>query len=238
MGLAAHAGAGKAGSSVLDKNAAPLNAMLAALSGNVDLRQFDIAEDSQRSADLPHLAAPIVAMSAKDGFGVDAGKNFQIAGGETVSLIAGKDVQSINGGQVRIHSGQVIGMLGGAVDAGAATAGLQLIAARDVIDIQAQADELKIRARDEISVISANAHIDWAAAKSIILSTAGGASIVIDGGNINVVCPGKIIVNAGKKSLSGAYKLNYPLPDLPTSICVECLIRAGSAASPFVLRSA
>ena len=235
VGLAAHAGAAKVGSSLLDQNRAPMNAIFAALSGNVDIRRFDKTEGGPA---MSELAAPMVAIAAKNGMGVNAGQSLQITNGETVSMIAGRDAQSISGGQVYIHSGQVLGVLGGTVRADADSGGLQLIAAREAIDIQVQGDELKIQARDEVGVMSANAHIDWAAAKSISLSTAGGASIVIDGGNINVLCPGKIAIQAGKKSLSGASQLDYPLPTLPTSICVECLIRARSLGSPLVLRSA
>ena len=238
VGLAAHAGAAKACSSVLDQNLAPLNAMLAAFSENVDVRRLDTAEGAPAGAGMSQLAAPMVAIAAKNGVGVDAGQSLQITSDETVSMIAGQDVQSISGGQICIHSGQVIGVLGRTVEADAVSPGLQLVAAQDAIDIQGQADELNIQARDEVSLMSTNAHIDWAAAKSINLSIAGGASIVIDSGNINVLCPGKIVIQAGKKSLSGASKLDYPLPTLPASICIECLIRARRTGSPFVLRSA
>ncbi|WP_312487142.1 type VI secretion system Vgr family protein [Massilia timonae] len=238
VGLAAYAGAAKACSSVLDQNLAPLNAILAALSENVDVRRLDTAEGAPAGAGMSQLAAPMVAIAAKNGVGVDAGQSLQITSDETVSMIAAQDMQSISGGHICIHSGQVIGVLGGTVEADAVSAGLQLVAAQDAIDIQGQADELKIQARDEVSLLSTNAHIDWAAAKSINLSIAGGASIVIDSGNINVLCPGKIVIQAGKKSLSGASKLDYPLPTLPASICIECLIRARRTGSPFVLRSA
>jgi Rhs element Vgr protein len=234
VGLAVHAGAAKVGSSVLDQNMAPMNAIFAALSGNVDTRRFDKTE----SPAMSEFVAPMVAIAAKNGMGVNAGQSLQITNGEAVSMIAGRDAQSISGGQVYIHAGQVIGVLGGTVKADADSGGLQLIAAREAIDIQSQGDELKVQARDEVGVTSANAHIDWAAAKCISLSTAGGASIVIDGGNINVLCPGKIAIQAGKKSLSGANQLAYPLPTLPTSVCLECLMRARSVGSPFVLRSA
>jgi uncharacterized protein (DUF2345 family) len=159
-----------------------------------------------------------------------------LSNGETVTLMSGQDTQFVTGGQMRVHTGQAVGVLGGAVKAGEDGIGLQMIAAKDAIDIQAQSDELKVQARDEVNVISANAHIDWAAAKRISLSTAGGANITIEGGNITVQCPGKIKVHAGKKSLNGPAKVSYPLPALPTSICVECLIKARSASSPFVLR--
>ena len=83
-----------------------------------------------------------------------------------------------------------------------------MISAKDAVDYQAQSDQLKVQAREEINVVSANAHIDWAAAKSISLSTAGGANITIAGGNITVQCPGKILVHAGMKKFYGAGEAN------------------------------
>jgi uncharacterized protein (DUF2345 family) len=131
--------------------------------------------------------------------------------------MSGADTQFVTGGQMRVHTGQAIGVLGGAVKAGEGNVGLQLIAAKDAIDFQAQADELKVQARDELNVISANAYIDWAAAKRISLSTAGGANITIEGGNITVQCPGRITVHSGKKSLLGPEKGKYALPSFPRS---------------------
>jgi len=49
--------------------------------------------------------------------------------------MSGQDTQFVTGGQMRIHSGQAIGMLGGAVKAGEDNIGLQLIAAQgDVLN--------------------------------------------------------------------------------------------------------
>jgi uncharacterized protein (DUF2345 family) len=157
----------------------------------------------------------------------------QLANGETISLMSGQDSQFITGGQLRAHSGQAIGVLGGAVKPGEGGLGMQLIAAKDAIDIQAQADELKVQARDDIKIASANAEVDWAAAKRISLSTAGGANVTIEGGNITVQCPGKLTVHAGKKLFSGSTELPYPMPALPHSICVECLKKALASGSAF-----
>jgi type VI secretion system secreted protein VgrG len=89
------------------------------------------------------------------------------------------------------------------------------VAAADAIDVQAQADTLALQARDDVQVVSAGAHVDWSAAKSIKLATAGGASIVIDGGNIVVSCPGKLTIHAGKKSFSGPASMGAEMPQLP-----------------------
>jgi uncharacterized protein (DUF2345 family) len=240
VGLAAHAGAAKANASVLNEKAAPLAAMLTALSGTVDGGSLDAAQaaagekkTAAGAGKVPHATDAVIAIAASDGFGATAGQSLQLANGETVTLMSGQDSQFITGGQMRVHSGQAIGVLGGAVKAGEGGVGLQLIAASDAIDIQAQSDVITVQARDEVNVVSANAHIDWAAAKSISLSTAGGANITIDGGNITVQCPGKIIVHAGKKSFTGPEKLSFDAPALPRSICVACLKKSLEAAPAF-----
>ncbi len=239
--LAAHVGASKTGASKLDENEPPLAALLTAVSGMVDSSDLDAAKaDAQEKktapddASVPHTSSPIIAISAKAGLGITAGQAVQLANGETISLMSGADSQYIAGGQLRVHSRQAIGILGGAVQPGEAGFGVQMIAAQGEVVMQAQGDELKVQAREEVSIISANATVDWAAAKTISLSTAGGANITIAGGNITVQAPGKITINAGKKSFNGPEKLDYPLPKLPRSVCVECLMKAlrtGSALS-------
>jgi len=112
---------------------------------------------------------------------------------------------------------------------------VQLIAARDNIDVQAQAGTMAVMARDTVNVKSSNAHIDWAAAKKISLSTAGGANITIDGGNITVQCPGKIEIKAGKKSFIGPERASYVLPQMPNSVCKDCLLNAMKQGAPGVM---
>ncbi len=222
VGLAAHLGAAKASSSVLDPKAAPLKAMLDSVSGMVGSGGFDAALSDAASKNtspddgkLPHSSDPIIAISAKAGLAITAGQAVQLSNGETVSLMSGQDTQFITGGQMRVHSQQAIGVLAGAVKAGEGGVGLQVIAAKDAVEVQAQADVLKVQARDEVNVVSANAHVDWAAAKSISLSTADGANITIEGGNITVQCPGKIAIHAGKKSFVAPERSHYYMPRLP-----------------------
>jgi Rhs element Vgr protein len=243
VALAALAGTQARGASLLNATAAPLEALLTAASGmvsdqDIDSANADAAEKltSPAACKLPHTSDAVIAISAQAGLGVSAGQSVQLANGETATIMSGQDIQFVTGGQMRLHSGQAIGILGGAVKAGENNIGLQLIAAKDANDFQALRDTVSIQARDEVNVISANAHIDWAAAKSISLSTAGGANITIEGGNITVQCPGKIKVHAGKKSFIGPAKLDYPLPRLPRDVCIECLLKALKAGSALSLK--
>ena len=221
VAYASHIGVTAPNASALDVQAAPLKAMLASVSGMHD--------------QLPQTKDAIIAIAARAGLGVVAGQDLQLANGETVTMMSGQDTQFIGGAQLRVHAGQAIGMLGGVVKAGENNIGLQLIAAKQAIDVQAQADVLNVQAREEVNIVSAAAHIDWAAAKSIRLSTAGGANITIEGGNITVQCPGKITVHAGKKSFIGPESMAYAMPGLPSSICVECLKKSLMAGSAFTM---
>ena len=217
VGLATHLGAH-------DDSAAPVKDLLASVSGMVSDSSLvnarnDASERRTRpdSGKIPHASDAIINIVARAGLGVNAGQNVQLANGETVALMSGQDCQFVAGGQMRVHSGQAIGVLGGIIKAGDSGLGVQMIAAQGTIEVQAQADVLNVQARDQIDVISTNAHIDWAAAKKISLSTAGGANITIEGGNITVQCPGKILIQAGKKSLDGPESKSYSLPTLPKS---------------------
>jgi len=242
--LAGHIGSFKPWQSTLDAAAAPLKAMQVVLKGMVagqalDAALMDAAErNTGTQGKVPHVSEPVVAIAAKAGLGIVAGQDVQVAAGETASFVSGQDTHWAVGGALRVHTGQAIGVLAGAIKAGdqAAGTGISLIAAKGDIEVQAQAGAMQVAGKKDVTVQSANAHVDWAAAKRIVLSTAGGASITIGGGDVIVACPGTITVRASKKSFMGAAQETYPIPVLPQQICVSCLLRAAASGAPFAMR--
>ncbi|SFD93760.1 type VI secretion system Vgr family protein [Massilia yuzhufengensis] len=243
VAFAAHAGTHVKGASARDANAAPLQALRAALSGvvsdqGVESASADAADKHTEptKGQLPHTGDAVLGISAQADISMGAGQSFQLAVGESATTASGQDSQFVTGGGMRNHTGQAIGILGGALKVCASAFGVQLVAAKDRNDFEALRDTITAQARDEASVISANSHIDWAAAKRICMSTADGANITINGGNITVQCPGKITVHAGKKSLVGPQSLEYPLPRLPREVCIECLLKALKSGSALSLK--
>jgi type VI secretion system secreted protein VgrG len=166
---------------------------------------------------LPHLTDPVIAIAAKAGLAVTAGQDLQWSAAETITTMSGQDTHFAVGGDARLHTGQAIGVLAGAVGPGqeAAGKGLTLVAAKKDLEVQAQSDRLQLAAQKDVLIESERAHVDFAAAKKISLSVAGGANITIEGGNIVVQCPGTITVLAGHKSFLGASRVDYQLPRLP-----------------------
>ena len=224
---------GESSQSVIDDKQAPLAAMLQKIAGLV--AASDGSPDAQGKK-IPQMHAPLVVVTAQAGIGVAASDGLHVAAGEAAHLGSGRDTHIAVGDAMSIHSGQAIGLLAGAVWADADGSGIKLYAGQGDVQWQAQSDAMTFAAHDLVRLISANSHLDFAAAKSIVLCTEGGASLTIEGGNITFACPGTISIKGASKSFAGPTGMNMPLPVLPKSVCVECLLKARAAASPFALK--
>jgi len=245
VGLATAAGSRGAGQSTLDDQAAPAAALTRSLSGMVSHNsltsaQADAAGKSTATAqgNVPHMADPHIALIGKAGIGLTAGQDLHLSSQDTTLLASGRDTHWAIGGQARIQTAQAIGVLAGAIQPGseAAGKGLTMIAAQGPIDLQAQAGPAQIAARQTLELKTANGMVNIAAAKKVTLAVSGGASITIEGGSFTAQCPGKITVQAGQKSMVGGGKLNWPMPEMPHSVCIACLLNAAKSGAPFAKR--
>ena len=178
-----------------------------------------------------------MTVAAQAGLGMTAADGVHVAAGEAAHFASGRDMHVAVGEALTMHSGQAIGVLAGAVGAGDGDTGIKLYAGQGDVDLQAQSDAMTLAAKELVKLISANSHIDFAAAKSIELCTEGGASLKIEGGNITFACPGTISIKGGSKSFTGPTSMSYPLPVMPTSspTCVECLLKALKSGSPVAM---
>jgi uncharacterized protein involved in type VI secretion and phage assembly len=226
---------GETSQSALDADRAPLAAMVKSAAGQVSAR--DGSTDAPGAA-IPHSTDPMVSIVGQTGIGITAGDGLHVAANEAAHFASGRDMQIAVGETLTMHTGQALGLLAGAVGAGDGDAGIKLYAGQGDIDMQVQSDSMTFAAKELVRLISANSHIDFAAAKSITLCTEAGASVTIEGGNITFACPGTISIKASSKSFTGPTRTGYPLPGFPRSICKECLMKAMSSGSPFAKRYA
>ena len=242
VAVAAAQGSHAAGQSTLDDTLAPAAALTKSLSGMVSSTslpkaQADATDKNTATTQdkVPHTADPDIALVGKAGIGLTAGQDIHLSSGDTTTLSTGEDTHWAIGGQARIHTGQAIGVLAGAMQAGneAAGKGLTMIAAGGPVDLQAQAGPAQVAAKGQLQLKTASGVATLAAAKKLVLAVSGGASIVIDGGQLTVQCPGTLTIKAGKKSMVGPGTLSWPMPQMPASVCVSCLLAARASASAF-----
>ncbi|MED5622483.1 type VI secretion system Vgr family protein, partial [Ideonella sp. BN130291] len=143
--IAGHVGSFQANQSSLSERLAPLKAMQQVFDGMVsgsslDQAQSDAADKcTAPSNKVPHTTDPVIGIAAKAGLGLVAGQDIVLAAGEGIHTAAGQDSTRAIGGATRLHTGQAIGVLAGAVQPGdeAAGTGITMIAGHGDINVQA-----------------------------------------------------------------------------------------------------
>ena len=232
VGMSGLLGSFKAGASVANASLAPIPAWLAQASGQGSGRRFEQAVSEVQSGNAADGAvslsgAPVLSAVGRAGLGLVAGQDLAVAAGENVHLACGGDMDAAVGGAARIHAGQAIGILGGAIHPGqdAAGTGVSLIAGAGDLELQSQDGPLQVAAAKDVTVQSAHGAIDWAAVKRIVISTAGGAAVVLENGNVEFIAPGMFTVRAGMRSFVWPARCTYRMPQLPhlpvTSVAVK-----------------
>ncbi|MGQ9074939.1 type VI secretion system Vgr family protein [Klebsiella pneumoniae] len=103
---------------------------------------------------------------------------------------------------------------GEAVSLLARKAGMKLFAAKGKIEIQAQDDALEATAKKDITVTSVEGRVEITAAEELVVNCAG-AYIRLSGGNIELGCPGNILLKSANVQKMGKADFRVPPLELP-----------------------
>ncbi|MCS5933166.1 DUF2345 domain-containing protein [Klebsiella pneumoniae subsp. pneumoniae] len=88
---------------------------------------------------------------------------------------------------------------------------MKLFAAKGKMEIQAQDDALEATAKKDITVTSVEGRVEITAAKELVVNCAG-AYIRLSGGNIELGCPGNILLKSANVQKMG--KADFRVPPL------------------------
>jgi type VI secretion system secreted protein VgrG len=160
----------------------------------------------QQGKSVPGYSEPILILDGQAGIAATSPSHTHIASGEHTSLTSGQDTNLASGKNLAASIHDNLSLIAGN--------GVKLYGAEGRVDIQAQANTLEGTAKQTMKILSVNSHIDFAAAKSITL-ICGGAYIKLEGGNIQIHCPGKITIKGAKHSLLGPASMTPAMPTLP-----------------------
>jgi uncharacterized protein (DUF2345 family) len=176
---------------------------------------------------VPHFNDPLIGLAGKGGIAATAGQHLQWTAGETVALGTLTHYNLTVGGRFRTQVGQAIGVLSGADKPDHGKTALDITAAKDEINVEAQHDKMELASSDTLTLRSETMNIDLASKKRIHIATEEGASITIENGNITFECPGTITYYRMSTTVAGPTKVPYALGKRPeTPLCIECLRRA------------
>ncbi|WP_043201580.1 type VI secretion system Vgr family protein [Pseudomonas putida] len=193
-------------------------------------RQPDVEGLSRFEAQAKNLKGSAILLSAPDGVGAVTPASLLLKSGEALYVQTDDELNLAAGSRLFAHAGQGISLL-------AQQQGMRLVSGKGPLEIESHGDLLNLIAQQDITVQSVEGHMQLTAKKGITLGCGGGYIRITDQGEIQIHSPGLL-------SLKGKHRFNPPagetfeLPELPGTVCVECLKKAQAAAQGFVLREA
>ena len=161
--------------------------------------------DSQKTLNdsLKYLNMPGMLASAPAGIGILSPETVRMAsGGSSIGLMSGKNTDISTGQSFTVAASEAVSLF-------AQAAGMKMYAGAGKVDIQAQADAMNISALQDITVTSGQRSVKVNASKELVLSC-GGAYIKLSGGNIELGCPGNILLKATNVNQTGPATLDTP----------------------------
>ncbi len=147
--------------------------------------------------------------SAPGGMAFVTPKSVQHAAGQNVIVTAGQDMDVSIVKRLRMAVGGMISLC-------AHKLGINLVAAEGKITASALTDGMDLFAKQQLRVASESADVQVAAQSRITLNS-GGASLVIENGNMTFHCPGAFTIKAATFSFQAPGNVATPLPHLPKS---------------------
>ena len=176
-------------------------AQSAKVSGALDA---DITSQQQLVGVLDQLKDAGLLATAPAGIGLATPKNIQLAAGHTLTATAGENADVSILKRLTVAAGDAISLF-------AQKMGMKILAARGMVDIQAQTDAMRLQSSKAMTINSVDGEIVLNAAQGITLTSTGGAYIKIKDGSVEIGAPGHIDLKSEDISWGGSASLEKAL---------------------------
>ncbi|HGG8825649.1 TPA: type VI secretion system Vgr family protein [Enterobacter kobei] len=175
-----------------------------------------------------NLKEAAILMSAPDGIAAVTP--------ETTLLHSGKGLYLQSLGEVNIASAQRHSVNAEkAISVLARQEGIWLVSAKGPMTLESHADTLSLTSLKDITVQSTQGHLQLTAKNGITIGCGGAYIRLTPQGEIHIHGPGQLSLK-GQHKMLGPQSEDFPLPELPSSVCKDCLKRAQEMAKGFVPR--
>ncbi|WP_434570072.1 type VI secretion system Vgr family protein [Pseudomonas sp. Z3-6] len=191
-------------------------------------RKPDLGGLQQLQTDAKDLKAAAILLSAPKGIGAVTPASLLLKSGDAFYLQSQDEINLAAAKRLSAHANQGISLL-------AQQEGMRLVSGKGPLEIESHGDVLDLKAQQDISVQSVQGHVQVTAKNGITLGCGGAYIRITPQGEIQIHGPGLISIK-GKHRLNRPSSETFPLPELPGSVCKECLKRAQAAAQGFMPR--
>lgn len=176
------------------------------------------------------LKQPTLLMSAPQGIAAVTPETTLLHSGNGLYLQSLGEVNITTAKRCSLNASQAISLL-------AQQEGMRLVSAKGPLQVESHGDILSLTALKDITVQSTQGHLQLTAKNGITLGCGGAYIRLTPQGEVQIHVPGVISLK-GQHDLQGPVSEEFPLPELPASVCKECLKKAQALAQGFVPREA
>ena len=176
------------------------------------------------------LKQPTLLMSAPQGIAAVTPETTLLHSGNGLYLQSLGEVNITTAQRCSLNASQAISLL-------AQQEGMRLVSAKGPLEVESHGDILSLTALKDITVQSTQGHLQLTAKNGITLGCGGAYIRLTPQGEVQIHGPGVISLK-GQHDLQGPVSEEFPLPELPASVCKECLKKAQALAQGFVPREA
>ncbi len=176
------------------------------------------------------LKQPTLLMSAPQGIAAVTPETTLLHSGNGLYLQSLGEVNITTAQRCSLNASQAISLL-------AQQEGMRLVSAKGPLEVESHGEILSLTALKDITVQSTQGHLQLTAKNGITLGCGGAYIRLTPQGEVQIHGPGVISLK-GQHDLQGPVSEAFPLPELPASVCKECLKKAQALAQGFVPREA
>ncbi|WP_175899438.1 type VI secretion system Vgr family protein [Burkholderia vietnamiensis] len=175
------------------------------------------------------FSTPIMLMASPAGLGLSTQDSAQLTANQQVNIVSGKSTHVAAGKSLIASVMEKISLF-------AQNAGIKLFAAKGKVEIQAQSDEMKLAALNDVTITSSNGRVVISAEKEIWIG-AGGSYIKITPDLIENGTSGQILEKCSSWDKPGASSMRLPSPiaSVPKGCAWKTASAAADSASSVVL---
>ncbi len=174
------------------------------------------------------LQDPVLLMSAPKGIAAVTPETVLLKGGNGAFVQSLGELNLSAAQRCSINARQAVSIL-------AQQEGLRLISGKGPLAVESHGDSLALTSLNDITVQSAQGHLQLTAKNGITLGCGGAYIRITPQGEIEIHGPRLLSLKGNHRFQQPASEM-FPLPELPSSVCQECLKKAQALAQGFVPR--
>ncbi|WP_421504812.1 type VI secretion system Vgr family protein [Erwinia rhapontici] len=174
------------------------------------------------------LKSPAMLFSAPDGIGVVSPQSILLNTGKTLHLQSQDETSIASAQRISVNASQTISML-------AQQEGMRLVSGNGPLTVESHGDIMALTGLKDVTVQSTQGQLHLSAKNGIVLGCGGGTISISPQGDINIHTPGKMSLK-GQHVWDAPASADTSLPELPKSVCKDCLKRAQEEAAAFAPR--